>query len=185
LNCLCLFDRIPKSVAVYVPSYNPEPSWALDRNIFDPRRYPGLTLEDAVDLLEKNLDWRQRRFLEELRQEPAPLLMTQFQYLDSVQHLYLDYVSPPNHAAVAAAYQAMDRFAAEIKRAASGKYDRLLFVSDNGAALKDGYRPTHQNRPFYSIDTTVGLDRPNLRDFHDLILNWVAGDPNPGKVVDD
>ena len=179
LTCSSLFDRIPGSQAVYVPAYNPEPSWALGRNILDPRRYPGLGVEGAVDLLEKNHAWRRRRFLDALDEEPKPLLMVQFQYLDSVQHLYLDYVTPPDEAAVEAAYDRMNEFAADIKERAAAKYDRVLFVSDNGAARKDGYQPTHYNRPFYSVDTPVGLDRPNLREFHDLILSWVAADPNP------
>jgi hypothetical protein len=184
LACRSLFDRIPGSEAVYVPAYNPEPSWALGRNILDPRRYPGLGVAGAEDLLEKNHAWRRRRFLEALEGEPKPMLMTQFQYIDSVQHLYLDYVAPPDAAAVEAAYRRMDDFAADIKERAAAKYDRVLFVSDNGAARKDGYRPTHYNRPFYSVDAPVGLDRPNLRSFHDLILEWVADEPNPA-VVDD
>jgi hypothetical protein len=76
----------------------------------------------------------------------------------------------------------MDRFAGELKELASGRYDRILFVSDNGAARKDGYRPTHYNRPFYSVDTKVGLERPNIRDFHDLLMQWIAVEPNSHKV---
>ncbi len=183
LTCPALFDRIPGSAAVYVPAYNPEPSWALDRNIFDPRRYPGLGVADAVDLLDKNFSWRRRRFLEVLREDPPkPLLMAQFQYIDSLQHLYLDYVTPPNEDEVESGYRMIDAFAQEIEAEADGRYDRVLFVSDNGAARKDGYQPTHHNRPFYSIDTLAGLERPNLRDFHDLILGWVTAAPNPGEI---
>jgi hypothetical protein len=184
LTCPSLFDRIPGSAAVYVPAYNPEPSWALDRNIFNPRRYPGLGVAEAVDLLDKNFSWRRQRFLEALQQPPKPLLMAQFQYIDSLQHLYLDYVTPPQEEMVEAGYRMIDSLAQEIKAKADGRYDRVLFVSDNGAALKDGYQPTHHNRPFYSVDAVVGLERPNLRDFHDLILEWVAAAPNQGKITD-
>jgi hypothetical protein len=184
LTCPSLFDRIPGSAAVYVPAYNPEPSWALDRNIFNPRRYPGLGVPEAVDLLDKNFSWRRSRFLEALRQPPKPLLVAQFQYIDSLQHLFLDYVTPPDEDEVESGYRMIDSFAKEIKAEAAGRYDRVLFVSDNGAALKNGYQPTHHNRPFYSVDTAVGLERPNLRDFHDLILEWVDADPNPGEITD-
>jgi hypothetical protein len=184
LTCPSLFDRIPESQAVYVPAYNPESSWALDRNIFDPRRYPGLGVADAVDLLDKNFSWRRRRFLDALSEPARPLLMAQFQYIDSLQHLYLDYVTPPNEEEVRMGYSRIDAFAQEIKAEAKGRYDRVLFISDNGAALKDGYQPTHHNRPFYSVDAEIGLDRPNLRDFHDMILDWVADTPNPGEIND-
>jgi len=89
---------------------------------------------------------------------------------------------PPDEAAVEAAYDRMDEFAGDIKERAAVKYDRVLFVSDNGAARKDGYQPTHYNRPFYSVDLPVGLDRPNLREFHDLILGWVADEPHPAVI---
>ena len=184
LTCPSIFDRVPGSQAVYVPAYNPEPSWALDRNILDPRRYPELGVEAAVDLLEKNFSWRRRRFLTALDAEPRPLLMAQFQDIDSAQHLWLDYVTPPDEDAVGAVYRKMDRFAGEIKERASGRYDRILFVSDNGAARKDGFRPTHYNRPFYSVDTEVGLERPNIRDFHNVLLQWIAEEPNTHAVDD-
>lgn len=182
LRCATIFDRIPGSEAVYVPSFNPEPSWALGRNILDPRWYPDLGVEAAVDLLEKNFAWRRHRLFDALDRAPHPLLMAQFQYIDSAQHLYLDYVSPPDEAAVEAAYWTMDALAAEIKDRAAGRYDRVLFLSDNGAARKDGFRPTHFNRPFYSVDEAVHLGRPNIRDFHDVILGWVASEPNPRTV---
>jgi len=170
----CLFDLIPHSRAVYVPAYNPEPSWALGRNIFDPRRYPGLGVEHAVDLLEKNFSWRKQRFLDALDGPPCDLLMGQFQYIDSAQHLYLDYVSPADEVAVDAAYRFIDAFASDILNRAAGKYDRVLFLSDNGAARKDGFKPTHFNRPFYSVNDALVLDRPNMRDFFDLILEWTG-----------
>jgi hypothetical protein len=89
LTCPTLFERITNSQAVYVPAYNPEPSWALDRNILDPRRYPELGVEGALDLREKNYTWRRKRFMDALLGEPRQLLMGQFQYIDSTQHLYL------------------------------------------------------------------------------------------------
>jgi len=182
LTCPSIFDRVPGSEAVYVPAYNPEPSWALGRNILDPRWYPELGVHGAVDLLEKNFAWRKRRFFAALDTDPHPLLMGQFQYIDSAQHLYLDYVTPADEGAVEAAYRKIDGLAGEIKERAAGRYDRVLFVSDNGAARKDGFRPTHHNRPFYSVDTELGLGRPNIRDFHDVLLGWVAAEPNPHPV---
>lgn len=183
LTCPTLFERIENSKAVYVPAYNPEPSWALDRNILDPRRYPELGVEGALDLREKNYTWRRKRFMEALAHEPYHLLMGQFQYIDSTQHLYLSYHDPARMDEVEKAYWRMDAFAEEILAGAAGKYDRVLFISDNGAARKIDYRPTHYNRPYYSLSHPEALANPNLRDFYYLILSWVASEPNQGGIA--
>lgn len=173
LTCPSLFDVIPNSRAVYVPAWNPEPSWAMGRNILDPQRYPDLGVAGALDLREKNFQWRRRAFLEALTEPAHRLLVGQFQYIDSTQHLYLTYHSPAQIDEIEKAYWRMDGFAAEILAAARDRYDRVLFVSDNGAALEQGgIKPTHHNRPFYSSSDPLGLDRPNLRDFFDLIVAW-------------
>jgi hypothetical protein len=182
LTCPTLFERITNSQAVYVPAYNPEPSWALDRNILDPRRYPELGVEGALDLREKNYTWRRKRFMDALLGEPRQLLMGQFQYIDSTQHLYLSYHDPARMDEVERAYWRMDEFAGEILAAAAGKYDRILFISDNGAARKIDYRPTHYNRPYYSLSHREELTKTNLRDFYHHILSWVESKPNPSVI---
>jgi hypothetical protein len=182
LVCPSLFEQIENSYAVYVPAYNPEPSWALDRNILDPRRFPEFGVEGALDLREKNFQWRRRKFMAALDEPPRQLLMGQFQYIDSTQHLYLSYHDSPQMEKVEEAYWRMDQFAGEILAKAKGKYDRVLFLSDNGAARKIDYRPTHYNRPYYAVDSPVDIDRNNLRDFYHHILDWVRSEPNPGVV---
>lgn len=182
LKCSTLFDQVQESKAVYVPAYNPEPSWALGRNILDPRRFPAFGFDGALDLRDKNFAWRKKRFFEVLDQEPTQLLMTQFQYIDSTQHLYLSYSDEPQMDKVEEAYWYMDEFVGEIRRRAKHKYDRILLISDNGAAQKVCYRPTHHNRPYYAIDFCESLSKTNLRDFHHHILRWVKSDPNPGFV---
>lgn len=182
LTCPTLFERVKNSKAIYVPAYNPEPSWALDRNILDPRRYPELGVDGALDLREKNYTWRRRKFMEALANEPYQLLMGQFQYIDSTQHLYLSYHDPARMDEVEQAYWRMDEFAGEILEGAAGKYDRVLFISDNGAARKIDYRPTHYNRPFYSLSHPEELTGTNLRDFYHHILSWVASQPHPEVI---
>ena len=182
ITCPTLFDVIPNSRAVYVPAYNPEPSWALTRNILDPRKYPEFGFDGAVDLREKNFEWRKRALFKAMDEEPFDLLMAQFQYIDSTQHLYLVYADPPRQDCVEQAYFAMDRFAGEILERAEGKYDRVVFLSDNGAARKEEWRPTHHNRPFYSLSWEEGLENPNLRDFFGHIVDWVQTPPNEGAV---
>lgn len=177
-----LFEKIPDSQALYVPAYNPEPSWALGRNILDPRRLPEFGVEGAVDLAEKNFAWRTRKFREAIAGEPRQFFMTQFQILDSYQHLYLVYADQPDVEAVEAIYRRIDAFAGEIRELAADKYDLVVFCSENGAA--NGLPgQTHYNRPFYSLSTPMDLDgRTNMRDFHDHLLAWVQAEPNPADL---
>lgn len=179
LLCETLFDVVPNSKAVYVPSYNPEPSWALDRNILDPRYYPSLGEEAAVDLAEKNFNWRRKRFFDEVDAD-YQLLVGQFQILDSFQHLYLVYSDEPRMDKIEEIYGRMDAFAGEIIDAFDG-YDRVLFLSDNGAAHDEPGR-THHNRPFYSISDEVAIDGTNMRDFHRHVLDWVQAEPNACRL---
>lgn len=183
LHCPTLFEVIDNSKAVYVPAYNPEPTWAVDRNILDPRKYPELGVEAALDLREKHFFWRKKRFLEELgREEPYNLLMAQFQYIDSSQHLYISYHEDDQMDEVEAAYWRMDDFAEEILSEARGKYQKILFISDNGAARKVDYKPTHHNRPYYSLNEQEDLDGVNLRDFFGHIQRWSS---TPSKASTD
>ncbi len=182
LKCPCLFDLIPSSKAVYVPAYDPEPSWALDRNILDPRRFPEFGTEGALDLRDKNFAWRRTKFFEALDEPGYHLLMGQFQYIDSTQHLFLSYTDPPDMKEVESAYWFINDFAKEILEKAQGKYDRVLFLSDNGAARKIDYRPTHYNRPYYAVDTPLNIEKNNLRDFYSHIIHWIRSEPNPGIV---
>ncbi len=179
LTCPCLFDLVENSKAVYVPAYNPEPNWALDRNILDPRRFPDLGVDGALDLLEKNYFWRRKKFMKALvEDEPYQLLVGQFQYIDSSQHLWISYSDPDRMDKIEEAYWRMDEFAGEILKEAKGKYDRVLFISDNGAARKIDYKPTHHNRPFYSISEPLGIEKKNLRDFFHHILSWTQEKTN-------
>jgi hypothetical protein len=178
-----LFEKIPDSQALYVPAYNPEPSWALGRNILDPRRLPEFGEAGAVDLAEKNFAWRSRKYREALAGEPRQFFMAQFQILDSYQHLYLVYAEEPNLEKVEEIYRRVDAFAGEICDLAAGTYDLVMFCSENGAANSLPGR-THYNRPFYSLSKPMDLGgRTNMRDFHDHLLSWVAMEPNPAAVT--
>jgi len=179
LTCRTLFDVVPNSKAVYVPSYNPEPSWALRRNILEPDRFPAFGEEAALDLAEKNFQWRRRKLFDEV-DEDHQLLVTQFQILDSMQHLYLVYSDEPQMDEIEAIYDRMDAFAGEILDAFD-QYDRVLFLSDNGAANDEPDR-THYNRPFYSISEKDDLDGENIRDFYDHVLRWIEAEPNGCRI---
>jgi hypothetical protein len=185
LTAPTLFEKIPDSEALYVPAYNPEPSWALGRNILDPRRLPEFGEAGAVDLAEKNFAWRARKFREAMAGDPRQFLMAQFQILDSYQHLYLVYADEPDLERVEEIYRRIDAFAGEILELAAGTYDLVLFCSENGAANTLPGR-THYDRAFYSLSEPMDLDgRTNVRDFHDHVLAWVQAPPNPVRLARD
>lgn len=181
-KCNTLFEMVHNSKAVYVPSYNPEPSWALRRNILDPRAYPEFGIRGALDLLEKNFFWRKKRFFESLKKN-YQLLITQFQFIDSLQHLYLVYTKKPQMEKIKEGYYRIEDLVKEIKNNALN-YDMILFISDNGAAHEKG-GSTHYNRPFYSINHKKSLVKTNIRDFYYHIINWIKSQPNKGKVNDE
>lgn len=180
-----LFDRVENSEAVYVPAWNPEPDWAIRRNVFSPDRFPSLGIEAAVDLAEKNLHWRKRQFSEVIEHCPQ-LLITQFQYLDSMQHLYAPDGKFADNSRILDSYDRIDTIAGEIRSAAvRHEYDRILFISDNGLPRGDTGRtgPTHHNRPFYSINSNVDIEARNMRDFYYHVLQWIKMEPSPGSVI--
>lgn len=170
LRCKTLFEKIPNSKAIYVPSYNPEPSWALRRNILNPRNYPDLGIEGALDLLEKNFYWRKKKFMNALKKE-YQLLMVQFQFIDSLQHLYMVYTKEKKWDKIKKGYVFIDNFSKKIKKNANN-YDLILFISDNGSAARR-YKFTHYQRPFYSLNKKKNLSKTNMRDFYKYILNWI------------
>jgi len=182
LKCKTLFDKIPNSRAIYVPSYNPEPSWALMRNILDPRQYPEFGEEGALDLLEKNFYWRKKKLMEELPKD-YQFLMCQFQIIDSLQHLYIAYQDKPKWDKIEEGYHRIDDFAKSIVDRAS-HYDIILFLSENGAARPPHDKSvfTHYNRPFYSINRKMNLKKTNMRDFHNHILEWIQKEPHSAKL---
>lgn len=184
LKCKSLFDKARNSKAIYVPSYNPEPAWALRRNILDPRKFPEFGEAGALDLLEKNFSWRRKKLLQELNNREYQLLMCQFQYIDSLQHLYIAYCEYPQMEEIQKGYARIDAFAKEILQQAE-QYDLVLFLSDNGAAghPSEHLGQTHHNRPFYSLNIPMGLKEPNMRDLHDCILEWITQRPHSGMVA--
>jgi hypothetical protein len=172
-----LFEEVENSEAVYVPAYNPEPSWAIRRNILNPEKYPELGFDGARDLAEKNFFWRKKKIKESLEGEKYDLFMAQVQYIDSLQHLYLVYSDKRKMDELEKAYGRMENFVEELKEGVS-EFDIVLLISDNGAA-KNGGDYTHHLRPAYSISMVQGVDRTNMRDFYGHIKKWLRSNPNP------
>lgn len=181
LNVATLFEMVENSKSLYVPAYDPEPSWAIRRNILNPERFPELGHEGAIDLAEKNFEWRRSRFLS-LADDSYDLLVTQFQYLDSLQHLHLWRTDPPDWERVHEAYHRMDELAGTIK-AEFDQYDLTLFLSDNGVPASGPGR-THMDRPFYSVDKEFDLADTRIIDFHYHIKEWLRSSPNPVTLHD-
>jgi hypothetical protein len=110
--------------------------------------------------------------------------MAQFQFIDSLQHLYCTSFDRPRMDKVAEGYARADAYACRLrKEAKQAGFDLVLFISDNGEAIKDSIRPTHHNRPCYSLSRKADIRGTNLRDFYNHILTWTVSTPNPGKIT--
>lgn len=180
LKCKTLFDIIPNSKAIYVPAYNPEPSWCLDRLIFDIRDFPELGEEAAIDLIEKDLYWRTKKLFRELSSKPYNLLMLHLQTLDSVQHLYLVYTRPPRIDKVYEYYKRIDMLAYEIREMAKEKYDVILFLSEHGIPVEPPPhgRTYHLDRGFFSLNRSlITTQIINIRALFYHILRWCLAKP--------
>ena len=175
LKSKTLFEIIPNSKAIYVPAYNPEPSWCLDRLIFDIREYPKLGEEAAVDLIEKDLYWRSKKIFKELqRPNPYKLLMCHLQTIDSAQHLYIGQTKPPNLKKVYKYYKRMNLLARKIIKIAEKKYDIILFLSEHGIPMEPPPkgRTYHVNRGFFSLNIPFDKFFVNIREFYYYIQKW-------------
>jgi len=93
------------------------------------------------------------------------LIMAYFPFTDLLGHVHTDLTKMWETYAVA------EGIVERVKRAVEPKYYgrcRVLVFSDHG--LQNRF---HTDYGYYSINTYVGLGRPKVTDFHDLIARWL------------
>jgi hypothetical protein len=163
--CETLFDKVPDSNAVCVPAYNPEPSWAIRRNILDPAKYPDLGFSAADSLLLKNFNWRKRKLRRAVEKRVNKLTVVHFQYLDSLQHLYKEYGNDPER--IKEGYEKMSSYVADVK--ARSDADRTIIMSENGAYTHSSEN-IHRKEAYYSTDFDT-WGSINMRDLHTKLVD--------------
>ena len=164
LKCKAIFDEIPNSKALFVPSYNPEPVFALGNIV---QVIPIFGVNTFLEVIEKEQFWREHVLFEELKKR-YNLIMVHFHYPDWIQHLFGAPVRVEEK--LREMYKRMDKLAGKIiKEAKKNGYDWILFMSDHG--LPENFKGgEHNKNAFYSSNIKLGLRNPKITDFHDIIL---------------
>lgn len=162
LSIPTLFDKIPDSKAVNVPSYSVNPGIEAFSYVLD--RYG---VEFAEREAEKEFAIRQQELLDELQTNKRDFLMAHFHYIDFMNHLYGDPVQDEEK--LAKKYEKADAVARTILDAAGDTYDTIIFMSDHGLPTVN----EHNKQAFYSVNAALDLDTPHITDFHDIVLDHV------------
>lgn len=167
LECDTLFEVIPQSKPLFIPSYNPEPQWCIYRNTIRPHEYPDLGETGARELIEKNLHWRQHNVEKALEGEDT-LIVAHFQFIDSIQHVYEQNLKDSE--SVEEAYRRADKYAGELRdRAASAGIKNILFMSEHGRPHPSADE-THYQNTFFNSTWDFGTRSPRIEDMHDSII---------------
>jgi predicted AlkP superfamily pyrophosphatase or phosphodiesterase len=154
LQCPTLFDTIPGSRALNVPSYS--------KNTMLNRATTAIDLDLGLGHMERDVRaefmYRQRELWKLMACEP-PLLMAHFHFPDFMQHMHGD-----DQEQLRPVYEEIDDLAAAIMDAADG-FDEILFMSDHGMPTEN----EHNENAFYG--TTLDVDgKPHMTDFYDIIV---------------
>ena len=157
IKCDTLFDIIPNSIPISVPSFNEDECNKKIRKM----------LVKAPKLCTKLEAWkafqdRKKRLLEALNGGWS-LLFAHFFVLDTIQHLYF-YDS--NY--IRTVYEEIGDFVGEIKEKIDDDV-RVLIISDHGQ--KGGL---HTPYGFYSCNRRLNLQKPKITDFFHIVLEQLG-----------
>jgi len=163
IRCPTLFDQVPNSASINVPVVD-------GQNTFMDRATIGLKLGRGMESVERDVEaehlWRKKELFGEIGKDHQ-LLMAHFHKPDIMQHLYAYDNEVHDEKRIKQVYEQIDELAAELKRQASEKYDRILFMSDHGLPTET----EHNENAFYSCNRELFADRiPHITDFYPLIV---------------
>jgi predicted AlkP superfamily pyrophosphatase or phosphodiesterase len=175
LQCRTLFDQIPDSKALYVPSYNP--AWFWFHGTACKSLNHGTSLKEVRKLVHDHHRTRRRNFFQSLNKGTHQFCMVHFHLVDYLQHFYgCDNSTVPELEDV---YLSMDQLAAKILDRSD--YDEMIFMSDHG--LPDG--PEHNRNAFYA--STVNLfeeTTPPITAFYPKIRAAVDAETTPERMLE-
>jgi hypothetical protein len=169
LKCDTIFEEIPRSKAMFVPSYEPEIGFKSGKNPNLAVMNPKLdSVEDRKKFIDKSFRYRKSKLMEELgsgAEDRYDFLMCHFHKPDWVQHFHGDRDIPEE--VKEELYREMDELAGEILDASG--FDTVIFMSDHGF-VEDGEKE-HNENAFYSCNKDLfGDETPHITDFRDRIV---------------
>ena len=161
-----IFEEIDASLPLYVPSYNPDPTWLLG--------YPHQIVRyyDTAEWVE-NTEWHTKaRLRHGIGSQPAffdiskgfwDIVMLHLHDPDSFQDTKLGDLEEQ--------YNRLDRIAGEILE----EFENwtVIFMSDHGRPLEKSGPHDHNENAFYSSNEPLFDQEPHITDFHDKIIDMV------------
>lgn len=163
-----IFDMVPNAVALSVPPYQ---RW------MDPETR--LTMKQALENIGQmshyeNRVWRvfeekKRKYLSLLRETEWNLFMAHFMFTDLLGHAFAG-----NLTKMFKVYAEAEKLAGQVRKIV-GKESLLLIVSDHGMKpIRNGILGDHSDHGFYSSNTELGLRKPRMTDFFDVIIKILS-----------
>lgn len=165
-----LFEKIPNSKPLFVPSYNPSWMWLTDPA--NQVLLEGGGVEDAIEVWNLEYKNRKRKFIQQLDRGKHNFLMVQFHKPDTLQHYFAPEgeVLEGSSECMIELYEQMGKLAKYIwyKVEESKRYSDVVFMSDHG--LPEGNQ--HNKNAFYSSTMELfGSKTPYLKSFFDKFLH--------------
>ncbi len=161
-----IFDLIPRSVAVNVPTYNLDLEWLFG--------YTEKILEGEIDAYEAHVRTNTEFMIQETLKrihEDWTLFMTWIPIADQMGHVFINRTQKMRDT-----YNRLDMLAFNI----SSRLPEdcvLVIVSDHGMrASSDGVTGYHTPFAFYSFSREVDFIPRRITDFYGLIQAWTAQD---------
>jgi len=152
-----IFDYIPNSKPLWIPSLNPHPkywgyaSWLLIQS-WKSEEFKRRYIEYTLELFKE----QREEFLKELR-KGYNLIFAHFNLIDALMHRIGD--------AVFKYYFLLAKFVDEVKSIIS-EDDYLIILSDHGHTGTEH----DENNAFYSCNHRLGLKNPKVTDFMGIFL---------------
>jgi len=158
-----IFDAVPNSVAIDVPTYNLE-NWMLN---FSHKR-----LEDFISYVWKEYYERKRKTLEALKSPNWKLIMSYIRIADILGHSYFIIKKPK----LRECYMELNQLSKQIKDLLP-ENTVMLIISDHGTqASSDGVTGVHSKHAFWSLNIETDWKPQDITDFFDKILKWAKSE---------
>lgn len=162
IQCDTIFDQIEMSLALNIPSYNPDAYWQTGlphkflENIEKPRKH----IRNETQRRLRLGNGKQPAFFD-LNFELWDFIMLHLHDPDPFQDAFLGNLKQE--------YERLDRIAGEIIRETPDNWN-IIFMSDHGRMLEDTFE--HNTNAFYSSNIEFdGVNTLSVTDFFDILIN--------------
>lgn len=158
-----IFDKIEKSIPLWIPAYNPflkKTELSVPKVLEEPELRP-----EYENVVWKNFQRKRGKMFRAMKEDDWNLMMAYFDFTDRLGHVY-----GGNRFKMLETYAIADKLAEEVLKRLDSDEVFLLIVSDHG--MKPAGRfGKHSNHGFWSSNRSLHVEDPTIMDFHDIILD--------------